>query len=360
MIKITTLFISFFCFPILQCAAQNVGIGVDTPLSKLHVGGQLRADSILVNGLQNASQLLSVRNFKSGLDQSLTTGNAVLSSAITPRWQSFTAGLSGQLSQVDFYWNNVFITAQVFRIYRGEGVNGDLLFEANINTRQTSFGGDPFTYVPITGVTLASGNKYTIWISDGSKWAGTFGNIYQAGTNGDPNSIYAGYDHAFRTYMAGTVSALQVNNAGQVGIGIESPTEKLDVAGNAKVSGTLTTGVLNTGSLSTNSFTASTLNFTNLATQSLTANGYVKIGSLVLQWGTVDYSSNVDVTVNFPVAFANAFSVTATVEQRSPAGSGANVPCKISAITPTNFVVAGTQVFSGDATSKVKWMAIGN
>lgn len=95
------------------------------------------------------------------------------------------------------------------------------------------------------------------------------------------------------------------------------------------------------------------------ASQSQTANGYAKMGGVILQWGTVNYTSSSTVIVSYPIAFSNVFSVTATVNDAG-GGSGGNVPCKTTAITNSSFGLGGTAIFSGDASTKVKWIAIGN
>lgn len=70
------------------------------------------------------------------------------------------------------------------------------------------------------------------------------------------------------------------------------------------------------------------------------------MGGVLLQWGSVDYNSNNLVTITFPNKFANIYSVTATVDAGDNSGSGVNI--------------AGTAIFEGDVTSKIRWMALGN
>jgi subtilisin-like proprotein convertase family protein len=179
------------------------------------------------------------------------------------------------------------------------------------------------------------------------------------GANTNFNSAYIGTasSHPFSLQTNG-LDRLYVLGNGNVGIGTTSPTSVLHVNGTTKFDGNsdVTGNVTVTG----NETISGTLGFGNLLNQNLSANGYAKMGSLIVQWGSGNYSSNTDVTVTFPIAFTNVFSVTATVDAGVGTGSGANVPCKVSAITTTNFKYAGTQVFSGDGVSKVRWMAIGN
>jgi len=105
---------------------------------------------------------------------------------------------------------------------------------------------------------------------------------------------------------------------GNVGIGTTSPGAKLDVAGTAKIA--------------------------NWAEQSLAANGYAKIGSLLIQWG---HEANAGAKT-FPVAFPEAcFGVSITAE--------ANTYNFVTAYSTTGFTAA-----TGGADYPFFWIAIGN
>lgn len=84
------------------------------------------------------------------------------------------------------------------------------------------------------------------------------------------------------------------------------------------------------------------------------------MGGVLLHWGSVDYNSNNPVTITFPNTFANIYSVTATVDAGDNSGSGVNIPVKVMNIGNDTFQVAGTEIFSGDVTSRNRWMAVGN
>ncbi len=107
------------------------------------------------------------------------------------------------------------------------------------------------------------------------------------------------------------------------------------------------------------------LNMANLtgtwANQSQTTNGYVKMGGLILQWGTVAYTTWSGIGVNFPIAFPNnVFSITTNVNDVG-GGPGGNTPCKTTAITNASFNIRGQQSWSGtDNSTLIKWIAIGN
>ena len=183
----------------------------------------------------------------------------------------------------------------------------------------------------------------------------TGGRRWTLQSNPSSNTLRNSFQIIDRTAGA---SRLGIDSAGQVGIGTSSPTAKLEVIGTAKasdlVSATASISTLNAGTAN-----ITTLNANAWASQSATANGYVNMGGIIIQWGTVSYTSSNGIGVAYPVVFPNAvFSLTATVNDAG-GGTGGNVPCKTSAITNNGFTLGGTQVFNNDNSTKVKWMAIG-
>jgi len=127
---------------------------------------------------------------------------------------------------------------------------------------------------------------------------------------------------------------LVILTGGNVGIGVTSPTARLEVA----------------GSLKANTWKNCSMN----------TNGYAEMGGVFMQWGVVNYSSNNTQTITFPVAFTQVYSVTITVDAGNNSGSGANIPAKTLNVANNSFQVAGTAAFSGDNVSKLRWMAVGN
>ena len=116
------------------------------------------------------------------------------------------------------------------------------------------------------------------------------------------------------------------------------------------------------GGSNTNMKVSGTFDVGSWANQSLATNGYTKMGAMIIQWGTASYTSNTPATITFPTAFtsaANVFSLTATVDAGANTGSGNNAPVKVMTITATTFQIAGQASFSGDAVSKIRWIAIG-
>jgi hypothetical protein len=132
----------------------------------------------------------------------------------------------------------------------------------------------------------------------------------------------------------GSETTLIATSGGQVGIGTGSPSATLEVDGTASIS--------------------------SWASQSMTGNGYARMGGLLIQWGKAPYNNNLSETVTFPTAFATLFSVTATVDAGTNAGSGANTAVKVYNCSPSNFQYGGVGAFSGDNVSNIRWIAIGN
>lgn len=216
--------------------AQNIGIGTNTPLDKLHIAGGIRSDSMRIDGKNGTNTLAQFNFYAAGVDQQQASATAVNGNDV-PGWQSFTASRNGNLDSVAFHWDNVFVTALTITIYSGEGNSGATLFTQAINTRSATFG-QPFTTVPVTGVTVSAGQKYTIALSTARLWGWAGSNPYTGGQS----NLNAGIDYAFQTYVGGSSPGLVIKNAGLIGIGTNNPGSKLDIAGNLNVSGNITVG----------------------------------------------------------------------------------------------------------------------
>jgi hypothetical protein len=204
---------------------------------------------------------------------------------------------------------------------------------------------------PLSVLTPATGGNanwydpvnYTGWIHDNTNAPQRYGLLVSDYWRSSENWIFA-VDG--RLYSNGTINGdthypyLVVRGDGYVGVGTASPAYNLDVAGTMHV--------------------GSSANIAAWASQSIGTNGYARMGGVLVQWGSGSYNSNNAVTVTFPTAFTNVYSVTATVDAGANTGSGSNIACKVLSTSTTGFQYAGTGVFSGDNASKVRWMAIGN
>lgn len=95
------------------------------------------------------------------------------------------------------------------------------------------------------------------------------------------------------------------------------------------------------------SYLTSALNAGNgITASSYAANGYIKLGSLYIQWGYVSANA----TVTFPIAFPSV----CTSVTFGAAGAGSGVP-RATSLTRTNFVYASANFSNTSA----YWMAVG-
>jgi hypothetical protein len=222
------------------CAAQNVGIGTNTPNDKLHVAGGILSDSLRVIGANGSNMLAQFNFYAAGLDQAQTLAGAINGNDV-PGWQSFKAAFNGNLDSVAFSWNNVFTTALTITIYNGEGTTGTVLFSKAINTRSATID-NPFTTVAVQGISVVAGQVYTIGLSTSRLWGWATSNPYAGGKS----NINDGVDYSFKTYVGGNSPGLVIKNAGMIGIGTNNPSSRLDVAGDLTVRGNITlSGTLN-------------------------------------------------------------------------------------------------------------------
>jgi hypothetical protein len=193
----------------------NVGIGTATPQGDLEVYSQ-------------------PANGAAALDQSQTVGGWGAGS--TTQWQSFTAGASGALTQVDLDVNSGLSGVGqngVIKIYEGNGIGGTLLSTENVFFAYVfTFQQFPLTVQP----SLTAGLQYTIEFSVPTINVGWVDlNINDPYAGGETN--VAGWDYLFKTYVAPespSASSLVVVG-GNVGVGTSTPATKLDVAGAVKI-----------------------------------------------------------------------------------------------------------------------------
>lgn len=258
--------IALFMVAFFQLAyTQNVGIGTSSPTAKLHVAGNMAIDSGIRVNARNVSVPFLVEGARVNqfLDQNVYqyfTSNG----SFLPAWQSFTAGVSGTLVQVDLYTMYNTPSSRVLSIYAGEGTQGPLL-------QSVTFGStNNFSWKSIPGfsVPLVEGQTYTLQIDKELYWAYANTDVYSGGISSKGNS----FDYNFRTIVDNVNDQLlRIGENGNVGLGVSLPTERLDVKGNVKVSGNVSTqgnltiqgSLTATGSMST----SGSLNIAGFLTQ---------------------------------------------------------------------------------------------
>jgi hypothetical protein len=97
-----------------------------------------------------------------------------------------------------------------------------------------------------------------------------------------------------------------------------------------------------------------TLDIAGMLTESIAAEGYIKIGTLYIQWGNIPGGA-LPITETFPTAFPTAcFSVTISGGKDSASGD----PCYVTAIGTNNFTFDSTASNNLDET--LYYIAIGN
>ena len=237
-------------------AAGNVGIGTATPGQKLDVTGNANITGTTTVGgsvgigTTTPAGLLTVQGRGLGaaaLDQQQLTGGAGFGAATA--WQSFTAGVSGNLTQLDFRISSPTATATsaTLSVYAGEGTSGTLLTTQAIAVSYTA-GSNQYQQFPLaTVVPVVAGRQYTYLLQTTSPAylgidvsVATAANPYAGGIY----SVNSNQDLLFKTYVAAITrtNILTALAGGNVGIGTASPGQKLDVSGNANISGNTTVG----------------------------------------------------------------------------------------------------------------------
>ena len=167
---------------------------------------------IVTNGAQTFG---GVKTFNDGinyiktnsptLDQSNTT--AFNQAGWTSQWQSFTTGITGILSSIEWKMGNPIYpynsaSSVTLKLYEGEGINGALL--AIVNGSTPANGSNIYISFPLPSIIVSSGSKYTIQLTTPSvnvSWLDVnISNSYGGGKgSNDPN-----WDYLFKTYVSPT------------------------------------------------------------------------------------------------------------------------------------------------------------
>jgi hypothetical protein len=167
---------------------------------------------VVTNGAQTFA---GVKTFNDGisylkinaaaLDQSNpTAANSIGGNNV---WQSFTAGVSGKLSSVEFKMisplQDFSAGTYTVKIYDGEGITGTLL-----GTTTGIVSGSSWTFFPFdftnAKISVVSGQLYTIYISTPTLyWANLYVNINDSYASGRA-SPFSNWDLVFKTYVSPT------------------------------------------------------------------------------------------------------------------------------------------------------------
>ncbi|WP_239618880.1 MBG domain-containing protein [Cohnella mopanensis] len=141
------------------------------------------------------------------LDQA-NDGNSNAGTAATLAGQSFTAGMSGWLHNIELqlYLNSESQQRPKAEILEGEGMHGRVLATADIPYSSGNSGWQRITFVE--GVQIQAGNKYTIRLKGNDQggyvalnWSAISNNPYVAGVHYISDFILD-YDTIFRTYVS--------------------------------------------------------------------------------------------------------------------------------------------------------------
>lgn len=264
-----------------------VGIGTSTPVAKLDVAGNVK----IADGTQGAGKVLTsdadgiaswvtppvstgsfvdlssaqtvsgvkswnddaVFNTKIGIRTTSPVGELEIKSPIisevmdqtqanfsassTPLWQSFKAGVSGSLTKISLMLasplGNNTPSPITITIYDGTGTGGTVLSSTTSTIQGPSFSEKTYTFN--SPANLIAGNQYTFSIS-----VPTTSYVFIGGALSNPyldgGTTLADWDIYFKTYVGSTTltSTLAVVN-GQVGVGNNNPSAKLDINGSIKI-----------------------------------------------------------------------------------------------------------------------------
>jgi hypothetical protein len=245
----------------------RVGIGTDHPETALDVAGTIRAR----DGIQFADGTV----LKSASDigrQSNITANVVntTGSTITPSAPLGGLGTANTLTKwVDgtgTAGDSLLAENGTSIVHRGTNfqftaaanglVDTNLMFLDDTNKTMGMLAGSTPAFVAQNGPYFAlRGNTYNTFANQRGIFAISAGQVTSPGPGEGSIKFLTGSDQL----------RLMIDNGGQVGIGTSAPTQKLDVAGNIRISGALTNGLIFAdGSKMTSAIAGATLDGTSI------------------------------------------------------------------------------------------------
>ncbi|NNE25699.1 MAG: hypothetical protein HKN09_02540 [Saprospiraceae bacterium] len=193
----------------------SVGIHADSPTGLFEIGESCNSNP----SFQNQTQ---------------TTGTLVDNN--TSSWQSVTFDTTGCLKKYDWYFDLVFSGEIIeFKIYKGEGTSGELLYSTVKTIGNTGF--DSWKSFNNILLNVEKDSTYTFYIFK----IGGSQNTQIEYSDSDPylgglSSVGVFADFRFRAHVsANSGTLLVVEEVGNLGIGTNSPSQKLDVDGNIRM-----------------------------------------------------------------------------------------------------------------------------
>ncbi len=173
-------------------------------------------------GPVNIGGKFEVKSYGAGVSDQWIGGSEAHTSA-PDNWQSFTAGMSGRLSEVDLSFGST-CGFTVLSIYEGEGIGGSLLYVHESVSTKVLYN----TWVFTSDVLITAGNQYTIRVETtgcSTTWGHSLSDIYTGGRA----SFAADRDFNFITCVQPPESAFLVGSNRKIGIGTSLPSAELEI-----------------------------------------------------------------------------------------------------------------------------------
>ena len=115
------------------------------------------------------------------LDQQQSSGGGAGSGM--DQWQSFTAGMTGKLTRVEFLKNGMQSFNVTFEIREGQGSGGNLLYSSVFSYISLGSGWNSFNIPFGSAPDVINGNQYTIRMVAATSigWGANYSNLYAGG-----------------------------------------------------------------------------------------------------------------------------------------------------------------------------------